>query len=299
MKRKTDDPVFANILMERDQGHGTRQKLFLDIEKELEGIPLVTFFTSFNFPVGIEHTDADMMEDVLKKLDLSKGLALMINSPGGDGLSSERIINICKNYSGTGEFIVIIPGKAKSAATMVCFGASKIYMSKTSELGPIDPQIRLKKGDSFMYLALYNIIKSYENLLKDANTTSGNIQPYLQQLSNYDAREIEEFRREMDLTKDVAIRALSKVMMKGKSDEDILESIKVFLTPETTKSHGRSIFSQEAISCGLQIVEIDLRSRLWKLVYELYVRTNQFTTYQVAKCIESKDYSFVAAGQNN
>lgn len=74
-------------------------------------------------------------------MDLSKGLIIMINSPGGDGLAAERIINVCRSYSGTGEYQVIVPGKAKSAATMVCFGASAIYMSPTSELGPVDPQI--------------------------------------------------------------------------------------------------------------------------------------------------------------
>ena len=87
----------------------------------------------------IDDSDSTMIEEVLRNLDLSNGLALIINSPGGDGLAAERIINVCRKYSKTNEFWAIVSDKAKSAATMVCFGASKILMSETSELGPIDP----------------------------------------------------------------------------------------------------------------------------------------------------------------
>ena len=55
-------------------------------------------------------------------------LALIINSPGGLGTAAERIINICKTYSKNNEFYSIVPNRAKSAATMICFGSNKIYM---------------------------------------------------------------------------------------------------------------------------------------------------------------------------
>ena len=60
----------------------------------------------------------------------------MINSPGGSGLAAERMINVLRSYSGIGEYWAIVPAKAKSAATMVCLGASKILMGPASELGP-------------------------------------------------------------------------------------------------------------------------------------------------------------------
>lgn len=48
---------------------------------------------------------------------------------------------MCRSYSGTDEFVAIVAGKAKSAATMICMGSSKIMMAAPSELGPVDPQI--------------------------------------------------------------------------------------------------------------------------------------------------------------
>ena len=46
-------------------------------------------------------------------MDLEKGLILLISSPGGNGLAAERIINICRTYSKTGEYTVIVPGKSE------------------------------------------------------------------------------------------------------------------------------------------------------------------------------------------
>jgi len=257
-------------------------------------MPVLSFCTSFQFPVMIEDADADMIEGLLQKIDLTNGLALFINSPGGIGIAAERILNICKSYSGTGEFVALVPGKAKSAATMVCMGSSKIYMSKTSELGPIDPQITIQKDEKRVNIALCNLVQSYKDLFSQAEKSKGNLQPYLQQLANYDAREIKEFEVAIALSEDVAVRALQSGMMKGQTKEEIRKKIKVFLTPKETKSHGRSILYEEAKKCGLNIELMNFDSQLWKLSYELFVRTHNYTMTRVAKCIESKDHSFSA-----
>jgi len=293
MKTNHDIPVYQHVMTEQNQGHETRRKLYIDLEKEI-GLPVISFLTSFNFPVMIEDADADMIEGLLQKIDLSKGLALLINSPGGIGLSAERILNICKSYSGTGDFVAIVPGKAKSAATMICMGASKVYMSKTSELGPIDPQFPIQKDNKRMNVALCNLVQSYKELFEKAENTKGNLQPFLQQLANYDAREIKEFEAAIELAEDVAIRALQSGMMKGTTRDDIRKKIKIFLTPEETKSHGRSIFIDEAKKCGLKVELMDLKSDLWKLSYELFIRAYNYTNTRVAKCIESKEFSFAA-----
>ncbi len=81
MANKKKEPIISKIMVEQRQSHPTRVKLFVELEKIL-GRPVVSFFTSFKYPVMIEDDDADMLEGILQKLDLSKGLALVINSPG-------------------------------------------------------------------------------------------------------------------------------------------------------------------------------------------------------------------------
>jgi len=242
----------------------------------------------------IEDADADMLEGFLQNMDLSKGLALMINSPGGSGLAAERIINICRNYSGTKDYWVIVPNKAKSAATMICFGASKIYMGATSELGPVDPQINIP-DNILKRFSVYKLVEGYRELFEKALKEEGNLQPYLQQLAKYDEREIREFQSAIDLSNDIAIRTLETGMLSGLSKEQIQEQINIFLTPETKKIHGRPIYMNEAESCGLKIEKMDINGNLWELIYELYIRLNNFVSTRVSKCVESKKDSFGTA----
>ena len=290
MPKEKLDPVISKVMIEENQGHETRKIIFEELEKILKR-PVVTFFTSFRYPVMIEDTDADMLEGILQKIDLSNGLTLLINSPGGDGLAAERIINVCRSYSITEEYWTIVPGKAKSAATMICFGASKIIMGSTSELGPIDPQLTIADSRVKRFSA-YNVIKSYENLFTRAVKEKGNLEPYLQQLSNYDEREIEEFRAALSLSEDIAVRTLASGMMKGVSEKNIKNKIKIFLSPERTKIHGRPIYREEASTCGLIIDSINVREKLWESIYELYIRTNNFVSSKASKCIESKNHAF-------
>jgi ClpP class serine protease len=111
-------------------------------------------------------------------------------------VEAERIINVLREYSGTGKYWAFVPARAKSAATMICFGAEKVLMGATSELGPIDPQIAFSEAGELKRFSLYNIVTSYEELFKKAvEEKQGNLEPYLQQLHHYDEREIREFNQ--------------------------------------------------------------------------------------------------------
>lgn len=294
-----ETPIIQEVNIEQYQGHDTRKQLFVQLEEEL-GRPVVAYFTSLKFPVMIEDDDAELLESVLRTMDLSNGLALLINSPGGIGEAAERIINICRNESGTGEFWAIVSGKAKSAATMVCFGASKILMGPNAELGPVDPQIGMIENGQRKFFSLCNLVESYEELFKKALAVKGNVQPYLQQLAHYDYREIKEYKAAISLAEDIAIRTLATGMMKGQKEVTIKKKIEAFLTPKRTKSHGRPIYRDEAEKYGLIIEKLDNKTRVEQLIFELYVRTLNFTNIRAAKCVESKNHAFsVRIGEEN
>jgi hypothetical protein len=220
---------------------------------------------------------------------------LMISSGGGDGLAAERMIEVCRRYSGTGEYEVIVPGKAKSAATMVCFGASKIYMGPTSELGPVDPQVTIVDGGLLRRISAFHIVQSYETLFHDAIVETGNLEPYLQQLARYDASIISAHQSDIRLSRDISIGALKAGMMSELSEEDIERRIEVFLTPTEAKTHGRPIFPTRARDCGLNVQVIDAEQEVWQHIYELYIRLDHYVSEEVAKCIENKDGSFIAS----
>ena len=290
-----EEPTVVKLLDETDQSPSIRQELLQELEELCEGRRLLSYFSSFVYPVMMVDQDADILEGVLQKLDLNRGLTLIINSPGGMGLAAERIVRVCRTYS-KGDFEAIVPKMAKSAATAVCLGANKIWMSDTSELGPIDPQATLQVSpdspEERMSLSIWNIIESYKELLKEAVATPGNIEPYLQQLQRYDARQIKQWRLELELAEDVVIKLLKSGMMKELSEEDIRERVKILLNPIELKVHGRPIYWEKAKEMGLNIEHVENDSRIWQLVWELYVRSDWYVSNRAGKIVESSKHAF-------
>lgn len=286
--------IQKQIFAERGQFPPTRTAAIKAVEKDLSGRTLVTFFTSFNHVVEIDNDDCDMLQSVLQHIDCKNGLALMIDSPGGNGLAAELIVNTCRAYSGTGDYWAIVPGSAKSAASIICMGASKILMADTSQLGPVDPQIIRREGNSWRQYSAYNLVSTYDKLFADATKTKGNLEPFLQQLQAFDVRDINHYRDMIRLSEDIAVKILKSGMMAKKSKAQIRKSIQLFLDPKMgTISHSRSINRAEAEACGLQLEKLDVRSKRWQAIYELYARTQDFVNGRYAsKCVESTDEVF-------
>jgi ClpP class serine protease len=239
------------------------------------GRTVVSFFMSFETRTPLMPEDADQIEEILCNAKIEKGITLLLDAPGGDGLTAERIIRICKSYS-KGDFETIVPARAKSAATMVCLGSDRILMSATSELGPIDPQVLvdLNGKGAGQWVAAHYITKTYDALFTEAKELKdGHIEPFLQQLSNFNAVQISQLRAATALAENIAVGALEKGMLKGKSKDEIKNLIKPFTDPDKTMSHGRGIDAEQAKECGLNVEVVGLGTDLWSAIQGLYVRS--------------------------
>ncbi len=77
--------------------------------------------------------------NAIKDISNEKNILMIIESGGGQIEPAYLISKTCKRLAGS-KFNVVIPRKAKSAATLISLGANEIHMGLLSELGPIDPQ---------------------------------------------------------------------------------------------------------------------------------------------------------------
>ena len=91
---------------------------------------------------GIEINDSDKngFMTAIDGLDRTKGLDLILHTPGGDIAATESIVDYLHNMFET-DIRVVIPQLAMSAGTMIACAAKEIIMGKQSNLGPIDPQL--------------------------------------------------------------------------------------------------------------------------------------------------------------
>jgi hypothetical protein len=284
------------VLEEAQQGHVIRVPIYKELQHALGGnCRIVAYFATFNYLGLLDDGDADMLEEILQNAIMEPGqeLILFMSSPGGSAVAAERIVNIFRTYGG-GHFSVIVPKMAKSAATMVCLGARQIHMSSTSELGPIDPQILIHdaSGKPSKYLAAHEIIESYNELMAKANRSSGNLEPFLQQLQRFDARDVRAIRSAQELSENIAVNCLKHDSLKGFSQKQIKDKLKPFLKPRYTTVHERPIYHATASRCGLDIKLHDVKDPVWRIVWKLYIRLSYMVRRHAPKIIETTEDSF-------
>ena len=295
-KRKFADSPFSILQREVNQDPVLRKDLIKKLEDKFNG-KVITFFTSFGRRnVLITDDDAEMLESILAVEHKSgETLYLVVNSPGGNGLAAERMVNTCRAYSNN-KFEVIVPHMAKSAATMICFGASAIHMSNTAELGPVDPQVAYwpegidQKPENQIWTSAEEYVRSYDNLMKAAAAAvHQRIEPFVQQLSRYDSRFIEQLKSAQQLAKDITVRMLCVWNDAGHIPGGYCNRKSRCSCLKKRQAHtGRMINAKEAADCGLKIKPIDLQCPVWHILWELYVRSDWSVTNRCGKLSVNK-----------
>lgn len=88
----------------------------------------------------VNDSDKNGFMATIHKLDRTKGLDLILHTPGGNIAATESIVDYLRSMFGT-NIRAIVPQLALSAGTMIALSAKSIVMGKHSSLGPIDPQL--------------------------------------------------------------------------------------------------------------------------------------------------------------
>ncbi|WP_263411241.1 SDH family Clp fold serine proteinase [Terriglobus tenax] len=110
----------------------------------------------------------DIAANKTKKKD---SVAILLETGGGSVQTVEKMVELIRaHYTGTVTFIV--PDMAMSAGTVLCMSGNRIMMDYSSSLGPIDPQVLVKKNGEEMYVpALGYLDKVAELIGKSADNT--------------------------------------------------------------------------------------------------------------------------------
>ncbi|MDQ8972988.1 SDH family Clp fold serine proteinase [Acinetobacter johnsonii] len=107
---------------------------------------------------SINTTHSNNIYKAITNKEEDKDILMFLLSDGGKIEPAYLISKACKRLC-KDKFVVTIPRRAKSAATLIALGASEIHMGLLSELGPIDPQI-----NGFPALGLTNALEKIASL---------------------------------------------------------------------------------------------------------------------------------------
>jgi hypothetical protein len=99
----------------------------------------------YTFGMDIQDEDRNAFMMAVHGLDRSKGLDLILHTPGGEIAAAESIVHYLKQMfvgpNGRADVRAIVPQIAMSAGTMIACSCKSIVLAKHSNLGPIDPQL--------------------------------------------------------------------------------------------------------------------------------------------------------------
>ena len=285
MVNKTNDPIFTNILNENS--HTVRRSIIRDIEDEVGG-KVICYLENPEHPFSYIHNrDVIQFEDMLRSAGDSKKGFLILNSSGGNGDAAEKLLSMCRERFKDG-FTIIVPNFAKSAATMMCLGADKIMMGYLAELGPIDPQITLPGDPPVPARSLIDGLEMVRARIESGDPPS----MYLSMLQRLKPEIISMCVSAIANVECFAMDWLSRYMLR--SDPEHAAKVAEWLSDgQTYKSHGKVIdYCEAKDTLKLNVERMDPDSKLWCMVWELYVRSVVFMQNRgssTAKMFESSD----------
>jgi len=267
--------------MDEIQNEGTVHHQAVAQVEALTKRNLVVYESFFSHPAGIiDDPDDGMIAKLLTSIDLSKypgTLDLMMNSPGGSPTTAEKIILTCRSY--TESFRAIVPQSAMSAATLIAMGADSILMTETAEVGPIDPQMRMQTPQGPISRPAAAWVDAYLDLVNKMQQAIVGKQPhhpFAEMLRKLDPSWIQVCLKARQLAEKIALDYLHKYMLEGKSEDEVRDVVKNFLTEGEEFSHGRAIRAEKAKAYGLNVETIEKDSRLWEAITTLHARCEHF-----------------------
>ena len=208
-----------------------------------------------------------LFEETLYDANPEEDLHIMLCTPGGDGETALRLIR--QAQSRCKELTVIVPDRAKSAGTLFVLGADRILMGPTSDLGPIDPQLRLPSGT---FASAKAIIAAVEDAERRIQASPETYPLHASLLNEITALLVQQAKDAIARTGDQLNEALACVEGRDKGRIDKLASKLREPLIDNPLSHGTTISSRHAMELGLPVEESAGSDKRWQNIWRMWAK---------------------------
>lgn len=262
-------------------GEERRKELIGDIEEKIsrgnEESRLMLYFGNSSPEGAMNKDDQLFFEEALRSISDADRLYLIIDSSGGEATTPKRISKLIR--SRIEKFSVIVPDKAKSAATSLCLAADEIFMDDSSELGPIDPIVPDGQGGWVKANSLFRGFQEIEKRLSEneednlpIDSPPRDVDPssYYPLVRPASQELIGECLNSAESSKEFVEKALARYMLSD-NKEKVGEIAGEFATGY--KSHSEPITKEEVKNLGLKVVDLTESLELRDLIRTLYLET--------------------------
>lgn len=287
-------PNWSEILKEMDDCKRVDaldyvRRKYLKRAEEITGRNVIAYYSGFlqksgNSQLSINDNDKNGLMAVIHKMDRSKGLDLILHTPGGDVAAAESIVDYLKQMFGN-DIRAVVPQIAMSAGTMIACSCKTIVMGKQSNLGPIDPQ--------FGGIPAYGVLEEFSRAIREIKADPARIPIWQGIIGKYHPTFIGECEKAVKWSKQIVTKWLADNMLASEMDPmQKAEEIAAFLSDHSeTMSHSRHISIDECERIGLNISRLEDEQRSEDLqdcilsIHHAYMHT--FACTDVIKIIEN------------
>ena len=233
---------------------------------------------------GVDINDLDMagfMENV-KDIDCSKGLDLILHTPGGNPTAAESIVKYLR-IKFNNDIRVIVPHLAMSAGIMIACSGKEIIMGKHSSLGPVDPQLN--------GLPAYSVKKEFEEAKNDLLKNPNNVPYWSLQLQKYPPGFLNVAIDSINLSSELVKEWLGTCMFDKDTDkEKIINIVNGLNEHDNSKTHGRHFDVQFCKKLGLKITLLEDDPKLQDKVLSIHHSMMlTFNSSNAVKIIENNE----------
>lgn len=227
---------------------------------ELRGRNVIVYYSSWlQNPDIAENSISDMdingFMTTIHELDKSKGLDLILHTPGGSIAAAENIVTYLRSIFDC-NIEAFIPQIAMSAGTMLACSCKKIHMGKQSSLGPIDPQFFMP---GVGHVAALGVIEEVERALEEISKSPHRQVFWANIFQKYNPTFIGTCEKAISWSREITMEWLQDCMFKGQEDakEKAQLIIDKIASHKETKSHSRHLSAQKCKEIGLCIEDIE------------------------------------------
>lgn len=264
------------------------RRKYLSSISEVTGRNTIAYYSSFlqkpNAPsIDINDDDRNAFMSMVYKMDRTKGLDLILHTPGGSIAAAESIVDYLRKMFGN-DIRAIIPQIAMSAGTMIACSCKCIVMGKQSNLGPIDPK--------YNGISTYGVIEEFSRAKQEIAADPRTIPIWQTIIGKYNPAFIGDCEKAIQWSNSIVTDWLSTNMLK--ENPNLAKEIVTHLSDHSeTLSHERHIHFDECKKLGLTIEsleelgkEVNLQDRILS-AHHAYMLT--FSSTSATKIVENQN----------
>ncbi len=209
--------------------------------------------------ISINDSDKNAFMTTIHRLDRTKGLDLILHTPGGSIAAAESLVDYLRRMFGT-DIRAIVPQIAMSAGTMMACACREIMMGKQSNLGPIDPQMN--------GMPATGVLREFEQAIAEIKSDPARIALWQVIIGKYHPSFLQQCKNAIEWSKTVVEEWLRTGMFEGDRGAATKAGriVKALTDDDAMKNHGRHVHIDQCRALKLKIVELESDPQLQDLV---------------------------------